>query len=105
MTLTRRDFAGCEHCFFSEYISSATAPGYDNTVKTGYTDPEPPVSSLFAVCQALSAECAPGCLLNRQSGIYSHNAACACDCRANVRALVWFRDNSSCMCFCIIVVL
>lgn len=61
----------CIYC-----ISSATAPEYDNSVETGYIQPELPLLSLFAMCQALSAEYTPSCLLTQLSGIYSHNAVC-----------------------------
>lgn len=86
------------------YISTATALEYDNSVETGYTDPELPVLSLFAVCQALSAEYTPGCLLTQWSGIYPHNTVCVCLQSKSMWACL-FGDNSLCIRLCIIVVL
>ena len=61
---------------------------------------------MFAVCQALSAEYTPGCLLTQRSGICSHNALCmrACASRTNLCEQVWFWDNSLCIRLCVIVV-
>ena len=75
--------------------------------QSGYTELELPVLSMFAVCQALSAEYTPGCLLTQWSGICSHNALCVrvCASRTNLCEQVWFWDNSLCICLCIIVVL
>ena len=86
------------------YISSATAPEYDNSVETGYTEPQLPVLSLFAVCQALSAEYTPGCLLTQRSAIHSHNAVSVWLQSKSMRACL-VGDNSLCICLCIIVVL
>lgn len=61
----------CIYC-----MSGAIAPQCDSDVETGYIEPQCPVLSLFAMCRALSAEYAPGCLLAQHSGIYSYSSVC-----------------------------
>lgn len=104
MTVTRRGLAGCEHSVLP-YISAAPQLLNMTTVwRLVIQSPSSVFLSLFAVCQAPSAEYTPGCLLTQRSGIYSHNAVCMCVCAFRTN-LCLVGDNSLCICLCIIVVL
>lgn len=89
------------------YISRVTAPDYDNSVETGYTEPELPC--FIPVCRASAHVCRVYTwLFTCPAEWYLLTQRCVCMCVGLQNKSMWaslFGDNSLCICLCIIVVL